>query len=215
MAILKIVNVEKGVNMTKILNKSIVLGSSSPRRRDVLSLYDIDFTIDHADIDERDISTDITPEEYTKTLALRKGAVLIKRHPESVVISADTIVHLNGEYLCKPQGRDDAIKMLKKLSGKTHVVGSAIAIHEGAHAFAEYDETLVSMRELSDNQIQRYIDAYSPMDKAGAYGIQDGGGILIQKIEGNFHNVLGFEVKTLEKLFAKIGLDLWDYLIKK
>ncbi|MCH9621365.1 MAG: dTTP/UTP pyrophosphatase [Chlamydiia bacterium] len=216
MAPLKNALVRKVVKkMQKTQNKSLILGSSSPRRRDILSLYNLDFTIDQADIDESDISEDITPEEYTTTLAVRKGAVLSKKHPDSIIISADTIVYSGNKYYGKPKNREDAFNMLKELSGKTHIVGSALALHDGKNVFTEFEKTYVTIRDLSDSQIYRYIDAYDTLDRAGGYGAQDGGGILIQKIEGNFYNVVGFEIKALEKLFAKIGLDIWEFLIKK
>ena len=201
--------------MKQMTAKSIVLGSASPRRREIMSQFNFDFTIDQADIDESNISNELTPEEYTKTLAVNKGKALLSRHPESVIITADTIVYFENQYFCKPKDKQDAFNMLKSLCGKTHIVGSAIAIHSDDKVYSEYDQTLVTLRDLSDSQIKHYIDAFNPLDRAGGYGAQDGGGILTQKIEGNFYNVVGFEVKTLEKLFAKIGLDIWEFLIKK
>ncbi len=203
-------------NVRKMKNeKPIILGSGSPRRREILSLFHLDFTVDSADIDESDISEDLTPEEYTKVLAKRKGDVLIKRHPHCMIISADTIVYHQGKYLGKPKNKEEAFFMLKSLSGKTHLVGSSIAITTEDKQIAAYQETFVTLRELDSEKIHKYIDIFNPLDKAGSYGAQDGGGILIQKIEGNFHNVVGFEVKLLEKLFIKFGVDLWQLLAKK
>ncbi len=204
------------INVRKMKNeKPIILGSSSPRRREILSLFHLDFTVDSADIDESDICNELCPEEYTAFLAKKKGEVLIKRHPHCMIISADTIVYHEGKYLGKPTTRDEAFSMLTSLSGKRHLVGSSIAITTNDNYFVGYRETFVTLRELEKEKIDKYIDIFSPFDKAGSYGAQDGGGILIQKIEGNFHNVVGFEIKLLEELFAKFGIDLWQHLTKK
>ena len=195
--------------------KPIILGSGSPRRREILSLFNLDFTVDTADIDESNISEKLSPEEYTKLLAKRKGEVLIKRHPHCIIITADTIVYHEGRYLGKPTSKEEAFYTLESLSGKKHLVATAIAVQTEGKYFAAYEETYVTLRKLEKTHIQKYIDIFAPLDKAGSYGIQDGGGILIQKIEGNFHNVVGFEVKLLEKLFSNFGIDLWQHLTKK
>ncbi len=199
----------------KKMHKDIILGSSSPRRREIMALFDFEYTLDSADIDESDISTDLSPKEYTTTLAMRKGKKLKQRHPHCIIITADTIVYLDGKYLCKPHDKKQAFSMLKSLSGTTHIVGSAICLTVGDQVFTEYEKTEVTLRELSEEQISTYIETFSPLDKAGAYGIQDAGGILVEKINGNFHNVVGFDIKQLEKLFSKIGIDLWKHLKKK
>ncbi len=199
----------------KWMYKDIILGSSSPRRREIMALFDFEYTLDSADIDESDISSELSPKEYTTTLAVRKGKKLHQRHPHCIIITADTIVYLDGKYLCKPQDKEEAFSMLKSLSGTTHIVASALCITVGDQVFTDYEKTEVTLRDLSDQQIHTYIETFSPLDKAGAYGIQDAGGILVQKINGNFHNVVGFDIKQLEKLFAQIGIDLWKHLKKK
>jgi septum formation protein len=201
--------------MIKTLNKAIILGSSSPRRKEILSLFDFPFTIDGANIDESKIDEKLSPEEYTKTLARLKGAALVSKHPDCIIISADTIVYHEGRYLGKPKDLADASAMLQSMCGKTHTVGTAIAVHESGLVYAEYASTKVTIRDLTEDQIQSYITTFKPIDKAGGYGAQDAAGILIEKIEGNFHNVVGFEVKLLEKLFAKIGINLWHHLSNK
>lgn len=198
----------------KTANNSIILGSSSPRRKEIFSTFDFDFTIDGADIDEKAISEDLSPEEYTKTLAIRKGEALLDKHPDCIIITADTIVYHDKKYLCKPESKEEAFAMIKSLCGKKHIVGTALVLHSDGKMHAEYEQTFVTLRDLSDTQINSYIDTFHPLDKAGGYGVQDGGGILIQKIEGNFHNVVGFDVRLLEKLFAKIGINLWQHLSK-
>ncbi len=199
----------------KRMSKDIILGSSSPRRREIMALFDFQYSLDSADIDESDISTDLSPQEYTATLAMRKGKKLKQRHPNCIIITADTIVYHDGKYLCKPKNTKEAFSMLKSLSGTTHIVGSAICLTVGDQVFIEYEKTEVTLRKLSDEQINTYIATFSPIDKAGAYGIQDAGGILVEKINGNFHNVVGFDIKLLEKLFTHIGIDLWKHLKKK
>ena len=132
-----------------------------------------------------------------------------------MIITADTIVYHEGKYLGKPKDQNRCFSMLKSLSGKTHLVGTSIAIHYRDQYFSGYDKTLVTIRELSEEQISDYINTFKPLDKAGGYAIQDGCGIITQKIEGNFHNVVGFEIKVLEKLFTQLGINLWKHLSKQ
>lgn len=200
--------------MSKI-EKAIILGSSSPRRKEILSLFDFPFTIDGANIDESQIDTNLSVEEYTKTLAIKKGLALAKKHPNCIIITADTIVYHEEKFLGKPKDLMHARAMLQSMSGKSHIVGTAIALYEGGNIDAEFASAKVTIRDLSEEQIGYYLKTFHPLDKAGAYGIQDAAGLLIQKIEGNFHNVVGFEVKLLEKLFAKVGINLWHHLTKK
>lgn len=192
----------------------IILGSGSPRRREILSLFDIDFSIESADIDEKSVSSSKVPEVYVKEIAKAKGAFLLTKHPQDIIITADTTVSHEGEFLCKPESEEEAFDMIKSLSGKKHVVSTAIVIHYDGGVYSAHENTYVTLRDLSDEQIWHYIKTFEPLDKAGGYGIQDGAGILIQKIEGNFHNVVGFEVKLLERLFTNIGINLWQHLRK-
>ncbi|MCH9811607.1 Maf family nucleotide pyrophosphatase, partial [bacterium] len=167
----------------------LILGSSSPRRKEILSLFDFTFTIDGADIDESQISEELSPAEYTKTLAKRKNEALQNKHPGCIIISADTIVYHEGKFLGKPKNEEQAFAAIKSLCGKTHIVGTAVALSYQGKTLCEFEETKVTLRELTNEQIHQYIKTFHPLDKAGSYGIQDGAGILIQKIEGNFHNV--------------------------
>ncbi len=192
----------------------VILGSGSPRRKEILSLFDLDFSIEKADIDEKNISTSTIPGIYVEEIAKAKGAYLLSKHANAIIITADTTVAHEGEFLCKPENKEEAFRMLKSLAGKRHTVSSAIVIHFKDKVYSTHENTYVTLRDLSDDQIYQYIKVFEPFDKAGGYGIQDGAGILIQKIEGNFHNVVGFEVKLLEKLFANIGINLWQHLKK-
>ena len=198
-----------GAMMTKV-----ILGSGSLRRKEILSLFDLDFSIEAADIDEKNISISTIPGVYVEEIAKAKGAHLLLKHPKAIIITADTTVSHQGQFLSKPESEKEAFQMLKSLSGKQHIVSSAIVIHFEDKVYSGYENTYVTLRELSDEQISQYIKVFAPFDKAGGYGIQDAAGILIQKIEGNFHNVVGFEVKLLEKLIANIGINLWQHLKK-
>jgi len=198
----------------KISDFKIILGSQSPRRKEILSHFDFDFSIENADIDEKNVTLSKVPQVYVEEIAKAKATHLEKKHPHALIITADTTVFHDGEFFCKPESKKEAFEMLKCLSGKKHIVSSAMVISYNGNFLSDYENTFVTLRELSDDQIHHYIEIFSPFDKAGGYGIQDGAGILIQKIEGNFHNVLGFEVKILERLFSKIGINLWHYLKK-
>ena len=182
--------------------KKLILASASPRRREILNTAGLDFDVFVTDTDESVISPLNMPVGmYVQELALLKASACAKTVGKcnSLIISADTIVYMDGKILGKPKNDDDAFSMLKSLSGKCHSVFTGICVMRCRDAFSVCKpfETKVYFKELTDDKICRYVDTGEPMDKAGAYGIQGLGGILVDKIIGDYQNVVGLSVSAL------------------
>ena len=183
----------------------IILASGSPRRKFLLEQAGLSFTVIPAPIDEKGYSH-LEPEDFVKVLAELKAAWVSERHPESWVIGADTIVLINGVILGKPASRDEARTMLKQLSGKTHIVltGYAIRCQGKKRHFSEIIRTEVSFKDLTEEEIEWYVNTREPYDKAGAYAIQELGTRLVKLVKGSFTSVVGLPV-----------CEVMDFLIKE
>ena len=199
-----------------MFNKHIILASQSPRRRELLASFGFDFEAVSSGADESG-TEGMSPAQAVETLALRKAQWVKERRAEkeqkkdkeekeekednSVILAADTLVALNGELLGKPSDEADAFRMLTALSGTAHEVYTGIAILYGDKVITHAECTKVYFRPISDEEIRAYIASGEPMDKAGAYGIQEKGGIFVRRIEGDYLNVLGLPLcKTYELL---------------
>ncbi len=199
------------------MSRHLILGSASPRRRELLSLITEDFTIKLADIDERALETDLETRnvpaiEVSEELASAKAHAVFEMldqdsRASSVVIGADTSVILDDVIYGKPESKEDAKRMLTNLSGRKHVVATGVSLvfEGGEKRFT--DVSLVEFYPLDDyqkNVIERYIESGDPMDKAGAYGIQTGGALLVRGIEGDFLNVVGLPVARLARELSSV-----------
>lgn len=187
-------------NMTDKNKCKIVLASASPRRKDLLENLGIKFKIVVASCDET-IDDGIGPGDAVMLLSLKKAAAAGKaiEGENALVIGADTVVVFENEILTKPKDEEDAFNMLKKLSGKVHSVMTGITVLRTSDAKCEtvYEETKVSFKKITDEEIKSYIKTFEPMDKAGSYGIQGIGSMFIEKIEGDYFNVVGLPVCRL------------------
>ena len=176
---------------------SLILASASPRRRELLSLITPDFKVIPANCEEA-ADTTLSPQLLVQQLADQKAAEVAASHPNDAVIGADTLVFCGSEIMGKPAHRTDAKRMLTLLSGNTHTVITAVAIAQGGKVtkvFAE--ETKVEFFPLTEEEITAYIATGEPMDKAGAYGIQEKGALLVKGIAGDYYNVMGLPVGRL------------------
>ena len=181
-----------------------ILASKSPRRKDLMKYISSDFLIAIEDIDESS-SYNLSPIEAVKDIAKRKGEAVYKSYPEDLVISADTIVVLNNKIIGKPKDEIDAIKILKELSNQTHYVYTGFAIHYQDKLIVDVVETKVIFNKLNDELIKDYVKSGSPLDKAGAYGIQDNDNFpIIKNIIGSYDNVVGFPVKEVKEKIEEI-----------
>ena len=181
-----------------------ILASKSPRRKDLMKFISSDFLIAIEDIDE-ETSYKLSPIEAVKDIARRKGEAVYKSYPNDLVISADTIVVIDNKILGKPVDEDDAKRILRRLSGKVHKVYTGYAIHYQDKMVVDYVETNVEFLQLSEDFIDNYVKSGSPMDKAGAYGIQDNENFpIIKNIIGSYDNVVGFPVEEIKQSIEKI-----------
>jgi septum formation protein len=184
----------------------VILASQSPRRRELLSLVGIDHAVQPADIDETPFP-DEAPVPHTERLARGKAAVIAARDPGALVIAADTIVVVDGDLLGKPADIPEARAMLRRLSGRSHEVCTAMAVAMGARIESEVVRVQVRFRALDDDTIARYVNIGEPMDKAGAYGIQGYGATIVEHIEGDYFAVMGLSLVTVIRLAERLGAE--------
>lgn len=183
----------------------IILASGSPRRTELLHLIRIDHEVRPAHVDETQLAGE-APRAYAERLAREKALKVAELHPEAVVIGADTIVVVDGDVLGKPDDDASAMLMLQRLSGRAHVVDTAVAVvRDGATASA-VEEVAVQFRTLSDAEIARYIETGEPMDKAGAYGIQGYGATIVERVDGDYFAVMGLPLGLLVRLLRQVGV---------
>jgi septum formation protein len=191
------------------MNAPIILASNSPRRKDLLRLIGVDFSIDPADVDESALPHE-SPEGYAVRVALEKAHVAAVRAGAGIVIAADTIVALDHEILGKPTDTADAERMLTLLSGKAHRVITGLAVMDAAtgKVLTRTSITRVWFRSLGQQEIASYAATGEPLDKAGAYGIQERGALLVERIDGCYTNVVGLPLSLLGELLRAFGVDL-------
>ena len=191
------------INIKELLNLELplILASQSPRRQKLMANLGFKFQILPSPIEEDFFDLTLLPIEFAKKLALLKAKYVAERtdHP-AIILGADTIVVLNKEILNKPKNEDDAYIMLRKLSGNTHIVYTGIALvsSKDGRILSDVQKTEVTFRDLSDEEIYAYIKTGSPMDKAGAYGIQDDfGAVFVSHIVGCYYNIVGLPLEML------------------
>ena len=183
----------------------IILASQSPRRRELLSLIGIPHEVRPADLDERVLPGEL-PAVHAERLARAKAEVVAATEPDAVVIGADTIVVLDGDILGKPRDAGDAAAMLRRLSGRTHTVLTAVSVVHRGRTVSGVESVEVTFRPLTEDQIDRYIATGEPMDKAGAYGIQGFGAVIVERVHGDYFAVMGLALGRLVDLLAQVGI---------
>ncbi len=187
---------------------NVILASQSPRRRELLGLFPFSFEVKVADIDETmDLSAD-PADEVARVSRLKAEA--ISRTPEDVVIAADTIVVCDGMILGKPRNPEEAVNMLQMLSGREHQVMTGLTVTKGETSLCVTEVTRVFFRALTQGEIRRYVDSKEPMDKAGSYGIQGGASLFVERIDGDYFNVVGLPVCRLGQLLRQIAPQLLE-----
>ena len=191
-----------------------ILASSSPRRRELLLRLQTPFDIILPDVDESIIPPDGSPETYCTALAELKANDISQHYPNNLVIGSDTIVVLDDQIMGKPDDKSQAQKMLESLSGRTHHVYTGVCLKWADknihHLFAEI--TMVTFRELSEADINHYIESCPPYDKAGSYGIQDWSAVFVKEIKGCYDNVVGFPISRFYEELKKLRINLLDSL---
>ncbi len=187
----------------------IVLASKSPRRRELLTMLGVtDFEIIPA-ASEADFPGGIHPGDAAISVALGKAEEIAPRSPaDALILAADTVVALDGRILEKPGDEEEAFVMLSALSGRSHTVYSGIALIYKGQSYCRYEATDVKFRSLDADEIRRYIATGEPMDKAGAYGAQGVASVFIERIDGDFFNVVGLPLCTLGKMLGELGFTI-------
>ncbi len=178
----------------------LILASNSPRRKELLTKLNYQFQVIPAVGQE--LSNAKLPADIAKELANRKALEVFRKNTDCVVIGCDTVVELNGKLLGKPSDSLQATQMLQDLSGKTHFVHTGVCIVYSKGVWLFTDTTLVTFKSLSQSQIDAYVATGSPLDKAGAYGIQDSG--FVESVSGSYDNVVGFPTERVDKILQQI-----------
>lgn len=193
-----------------MISRKIVLASSSPRRKDLLNLIGLDFQTDKCECAEK-LDTKLRPLALARRISREKALSVAYKHKNSIIISADTFIEFKGKILGKPHTAPAAGKMLRLLSGNTHKVITGFTVLDTANnkMVSKSVATLVSFRKLDPKQIKAYIKSEEPLDKAGAYAIQGLGALLIEKISGDYYNVIGLPIGKLAEILQKFGVDVW------
>lgn len=187
------------------MNLKIILASKSPRRQELLKLMDMDFRIVLKEVDES-YPDGLTPAEIAVYIAEKKAKAFDEEAGDEIVLTADTIVEIDGKILGKPEDSAHAIEMLQMLSGKVHRVVTGVCLMYKGHVNKFYDVSEVFFRKLTDAEITNYVTNYQPFDKAGAYGIQEWVGVTaIERINGSYTNVVGLPTEKLYQQLLKMA----------
>lgn len=201
--------------------KKFILASSSSRRKSLLEKIGVPFTAIESNLDEQaEVDNDYSPYEWVKAVAAKKGHAVFDKtdvEPDTVIISADTIVTDMGKILHRPKTKEEARKMLSSISGRKHTVYTGLTlIFVGADGKIENEESFVDatdvyMHKLTDDEIEAYISTDEPYDKAGGYGIQGKGALLIESIYGDYYTVVGLPLAILYRGLKRNGVDILDF----
>lgn len=187
---------------------ALILASQSPRRRDLLRQMGLtDFLIRPAQGEER-ADPSLPPHLLVEALSRQKAEeIAAGAGGRDLIIAADTVVAVDGRILGKPHGPQQAREMLALLSGRTHTVYTGVTVRRGAEQVTQHEATRVRFRALAPEEIDAYVDTGEPLDKAGAYGIQGRGALLVEGIQGDFYNAVGLPVCRLSRILARFGVD--------
>jgi septum formation protein len=186
---------------------NLILASSSPRRKELLENLQLQFITSSSEVDES-FEPGLPPEKVVVELAQRKATAVFREYPDSYVIGSDTIVSADGKILGKPKDKAEAFQMLRQLSGKSHNVYTGVSIIAPEKSVAFYEKTEVIFWELSDEEINWYVQSGEPFDKAGSYGIQGLGSMFVKQISGDYFAVVGLPVSRTIRELKKAGFQL-------
>ncbi len=190
--------------------RRLILASKSPRRDEILDLAGYEHEVIVSDADES-LEDGMAAVDAVREISRRKAdAVLAATDGDRVIVAADTVVENEGEIYGKPKDADDARRMLVKMSGGRHFVHTGVTVTDGRRTVSETVTTEVFMRELSSCEIEGYVSSGAPFDKAGAYGIQGAAGAFVEKLIGDYFNVMGLPICRLSEILSEFGIGLFD-----
>lgn len=191
------------------MHESIILASASPRRQQLLTQIGLDFFVEPSCIDEN-LNCEMDFGHLVAEIAFQKAAAVAKKHEKGLVLGADTIVVLDEEVLGKPATLQEAEGMLSHLSGRWHRVFTGLTLIDAAtnHCLKEFEESQVKFKNLSSSEIQNYVETGEPLDKAGAYAIQGKGALFVEKIYGDYYNIVGLPLFKLNTMLIRFGMEI-------
>lgn len=192
--------------------KRLILGSQSPRRKEILSYFALPFEQIHPSFDEEAVPFTGNPGGYVCELSKGKADSLALQFPEAIILTADTIVFREGKIYGKPINEQAAFETLSELEGKWHTVFTGISVRQNQKELHQFEETHVLFNSLTESQIRQYHTKLHWADKAGGYDIRMAGGLVVNKIEGCYYNVIGLPINSVRKLLLEFGIELWNYL---
>lgn len=191
----------------EISSPPLILASASPRRRELLSNLGLSFEVQPADIDES-FSSEDNPFDLVRRLSVAKVQTVAAEHPDALVLAADTVVVYRDEILGKPKDADENLEFLRRLSGHTHAVFTGHALLLGGKLVERVVQTAVRFRNLSDDELMRYVQTGEGLDKAGGYAVQGRGSALVREVRGCYFSVVGLGVPTVVELARSLGVEL-------
>ncbi|MBS3903111.1 MAG: septum formation protein Maf [Anaplasmataceae bacterium] len=194
------------------MTKKILLGSQSPRRKEILNFFNLPFLQVASHFDEESIPFTGDPIVYSTQLAECKATALSSRFPNEIILTADTVVFLNNKVYNKPANAKEAAQFLRELGGHWHTVHTAVHVRHGDTSFSDSETTKLLFYRLSEEQIEQFHRHLYCFDKAGGYAIEGCGQLILEKMEGCYYNVLGLPINATRRLLKKVGIDLWHHL---
>ncbi len=194
------------------MTKKILLGSQSPRRKEILGFFDLPFKQVASNFDEDSIPFEGNPVAYATKLAEAKAAALSSHFPDEIILTADTVVFLKDKIYNKPRDAAEAAQFLRELGGHWHTVHTAVHLRHGEFSCSDSDTTKLLFYRLSDEEIAQFHKHVYFLDKAGGYAIEKCGQLILEKMEGCYYNVLGLPINATRRLLEKVGIDLWHHL---
>jgi len=189
--------------------KTIILASASPRRKELLEKIGLRFKVEPSNYEE-DMRSELEPHEFARKISLEKAKVVASKHKNAIVIAADTFIIFGGQILGKPHTEKEARKMLETISGKPHsvITGFSIIDTGTSKTLSKSVETKIYIRKLTLAEIDAYVKSKEPLDKAGAYAIQGLGAVFVEKIEGDYFNVIGLPLSALTEALKEFGISV-------
>ncbi|HUD01706.1 MAG TPA: Maf family nucleotide pyrophosphatase [Rhabdochlamydiaceae bacterium] len=190
----------------------IILGSQSPRRREIMSYFSLPFVQVASDFDEESIPYQGNPAKHAMLLSQKKAETLAVRFPQEVILTADSVVSCNGKLYNKPRDEHEAAEFLRTFSETWQEVTTGVTVRRGPEVHTSFEETRLIFHKLTDDQIKKFHNHIYFLDKAGGYAIEKSANLIVSRIEGCYYNVVGLPINTVQRLLLKLGIDLWDYL---
>lgn len=189
----------------------IILGSNSPRRKEILSYFSLPFVQAASTFDESTFAFEGDPAAFVTEMAEKKAAALAHQFSDPI-LTADTVVFCHKKLYIKPENEQEALQMLMELSGHAASVFTGVCVRWKEKILSKAEESQIVFHKLTEKQIKKYHSVFDWKDRAGGFQVQKGGGIIIRQIKGDFYNIMGLPITTTRDLLLEIGIDLWDYL---